>query len=306
MPATSCSAPIPRPRASRAIVPRRGSRTARSRGARSRWDAVRTSPRAAPGRASPPRGAAGGSRRTAPPGSRGASSARWANEYRANSSTPVRLRDALQRVELAGAYQRAARARREGTPQVELAALEHLVAARRPDARRAGAQARPHLRRRDRPHRPPDRRRLRAPRAPPERRPHASARRAPRRVRSSCTPTWSRCSTWRRRRSPGCRTRTPRCWPTSCELVASAKDADAAATPGPGARVRVGRLLARAPDVGGPRLARPARPRRSARTTASASTASGSNCVPAWRESSSRAVSRSSGSLYGRRFVIAP
>lgn len=39
----------------------------------------------------------------------------------------VRLRDALQRVELAGAYQRAARARREGTPQVELAALEHLV-----------------------------------------------------------------------------------------------------------------------------------------------------------------------------------
>jgi DNA-binding MarR family transcriptional regulator len=38
-----------------------------------------------------------------------------------------RLRGALQRVELAGAYQRAARARREGTPQVELAALEHLV-----------------------------------------------------------------------------------------------------------------------------------------------------------------------------------
>jgi DNA-binding MarR family transcriptional regulator len=38
-----------------------------------------------------------------------------------------RLRDALQRVELAGAYQRAARARREGTPQVELATLEHLV-----------------------------------------------------------------------------------------------------------------------------------------------------------------------------------
>jgi DNA-binding MarR family transcriptional regulator len=37
-----------------------------------------------------------------------------------------RVRDALQRVELAGAYQRAARARREGTPQVELAALEHL------------------------------------------------------------------------------------------------------------------------------------------------------------------------------------
>jgi DNA-binding MarR family transcriptional regulator len=37
-----------------------------------------------------------------------------------------RLREALQRVELAGAYQRAARARREGTPQVELAALEHL------------------------------------------------------------------------------------------------------------------------------------------------------------------------------------
>jgi DNA-binding MarR family transcriptional regulator len=33
----------------------------------------------------------------------------------------------LQRVELAGAYQRAARARRDGTPQVELAALEHLV-----------------------------------------------------------------------------------------------------------------------------------------------------------------------------------
>jgi DNA-binding MarR family transcriptional regulator len=38
-----------------------------------------------------------------------------------------RLREALQRVELAGAYQRAALARREGTPQVELAALEHLV-----------------------------------------------------------------------------------------------------------------------------------------------------------------------------------
>jgi DNA-binding MarR family transcriptional regulator len=38
-----------------------------------------------------------------------------------------RLWGALQRVELAGAYQRAARARRDGTPQVELAALEHLV-----------------------------------------------------------------------------------------------------------------------------------------------------------------------------------
>ena len=38
-----------------------------------------------------------------------------------------RLREALQRIELAGTYQRAARARREGTPQVELAALEHLV-----------------------------------------------------------------------------------------------------------------------------------------------------------------------------------
>jgi DNA-binding MarR family transcriptional regulator len=37
------------------------------------------------------------------------------------------LRELLQRVELAGAYQRAARARRGGTPQVELAALEHLV-----------------------------------------------------------------------------------------------------------------------------------------------------------------------------------
>jgi DNA-binding MarR family transcriptional regulator len=38
-----------------------------------------------------------------------------------------RLREAVQRVELAGAYQRAACARRAGTPQVELAALEHLV-----------------------------------------------------------------------------------------------------------------------------------------------------------------------------------
>jgi DNA-binding MarR family transcriptional regulator len=43
------------------------------------------------------------------------------------AQTRERLRQALQRVELAGAYQRAARARREGTPQVELAALEHLV-----------------------------------------------------------------------------------------------------------------------------------------------------------------------------------
>jgi DNA-binding MarR family transcriptional regulator len=38
-----------------------------------------------------------------------------------------RLGEVLQRTELAGAYQRAARARRKGTPQVELAALEHLV-----------------------------------------------------------------------------------------------------------------------------------------------------------------------------------
>jgi DNA-binding MarR family transcriptional regulator len=37
-----------------------------------------------------------------------------------------RLREALQDVELAGAYQRAARARREGTPQIELVALVHL------------------------------------------------------------------------------------------------------------------------------------------------------------------------------------
>jgi DNA-binding MarR family transcriptional regulator len=36
------------------------------------------------------------------------------------------LRELLQRVELAGAYHRAARARRVATPQVELAALEHL------------------------------------------------------------------------------------------------------------------------------------------------------------------------------------
>jgi DNA-binding MarR family transcriptional regulator len=40
----------------------------------------------------------------------------------------VQLRRALQRVELAGAYHRAARARRAGTPQVELAALEQLEA----------------------------------------------------------------------------------------------------------------------------------------------------------------------------------
>jgi DNA-binding MarR family transcriptional regulator len=39
-----------------------------------------------------------------------------------------RLRDLLQRVELAGAYHRAATARRIGLPQVELAALEHLDA----------------------------------------------------------------------------------------------------------------------------------------------------------------------------------
>jgi DNA-binding MarR family transcriptional regulator len=40
----------------------------------------------------------------------------------------ARLRELLQRVELAGAYHRAARARRAGAPQVELAALEQLDA----------------------------------------------------------------------------------------------------------------------------------------------------------------------------------
>jgi DNA-binding MarR family transcriptional regulator len=40
----------------------------------------------------------------------------------------VRLRDLLRRVELAGQYQRAARARQTGEHQVELAALEHLSA----------------------------------------------------------------------------------------------------------------------------------------------------------------------------------
>jgi DNA-binding MarR family transcriptional regulator len=39
-----------------------------------------------------------------------------------------RLRDLLRRVELAGQYQRAARARQTGEHQVELAALEHLSA----------------------------------------------------------------------------------------------------------------------------------------------------------------------------------
>jgi DNA-binding MarR family transcriptional regulator len=40
----------------------------------------------------------------------------------------VGLRDLLRRVELAGQYQRAARARQTGEHQVELAALEHLSA----------------------------------------------------------------------------------------------------------------------------------------------------------------------------------
>jgi DNA-binding MarR family transcriptional regulator len=41
---------------------------------------------------------------------------------------PDSLRDLLRRVELAGQYQRAARARQTGEHQVELAALEHLSA----------------------------------------------------------------------------------------------------------------------------------------------------------------------------------
>jgi DNA-binding MarR family transcriptional regulator len=41
-------------------------------------------------------------------------------------SHAARLRQLLHRVELAGQYQRAARARQEGVHQVELAALEHL------------------------------------------------------------------------------------------------------------------------------------------------------------------------------------
>ncbi len=41
-------------------------------------------------------------------------------------SQAERLRDLLHRVELAGQYQRAARARQTGVHQVELAALEHL------------------------------------------------------------------------------------------------------------------------------------------------------------------------------------
>ena len=45
------------------------------------------------------------------------------------STEPITQVDqALRRVELAGAYHRAARARRLGVPQVELAALEHLDA----------------------------------------------------------------------------------------------------------------------------------------------------------------------------------
>lgn len=44
------------------------------------------------------------------------------------TQAPARLRAALQRVELAGAYHRAARARRLAIPHVELAALEHLDA----------------------------------------------------------------------------------------------------------------------------------------------------------------------------------
>ena len=45
----------------------------------------------------------------------------------AESSPQERLRLLLHRVELAGQYQRAARARQVGAHQVELAALEHLV-----------------------------------------------------------------------------------------------------------------------------------------------------------------------------------
>ena len=43
------------------------------------------------------------------------------------STAPItQVTDALHRVELAGTYHRAARARRLAVPQVELAALEHL------------------------------------------------------------------------------------------------------------------------------------------------------------------------------------
>ena len=114
MPATSCSAPIPSPRASRAMVPRRGSRTALSRreisvgcmpvfSASCSWESI---------------AAARCRRRFAAncylritPGILG----EVADEPQAIARRE-RLRDALQRVELAGAYQRAARARREGTP----------------------------------------------------------------------------------------------------------------------------------------------------------------------------------------------
>jgi DNA-binding MarR family transcriptional regulator len=44
-----------------------------------------------------------------------------------NPTSAERLRVLLQRLDLAGQYQRAARARQVGTPQVEAMALEHLV-----------------------------------------------------------------------------------------------------------------------------------------------------------------------------------
>ena len=77
------------------------------------------------------------------------------------------------------------------------------------------------------------------------------------------------------------------------ERVASTKDADAAATPGP-EREYASDGYSRALLM----YARPVRPYARQRTNeTSASTASGSNCVPAWRSSSFRAVSMSSGSL---------
>ena len=208
MPATSCSALTPSPRAdaddrAEARVADRPLETRDLRRVESRLGGELLL-----GQLGRPAVSSGGSRRVAPPGSRRPSSGRWANEYRANnSSAPARR--AGRRVPPRGPRAPARRApdrdhgaRAPGRPSA-------------PHAGRARAPPGAHLGRRHRPHRPDDRRGLRHARAPSRRRPDAHADVSRPRAPSACASTSSRSETPSRARSPGCGA-TRRSWWRAC------------------------------------------------------------------------------------------
>ena len=234
--------------------------------------------------------------RSSGPGSRRPSSGRWANEYRANSSSSGAAR--------AGRRLPPRRARppdRRAADRADRARAP--VRVRRSHARRARPPARAHLRRRHGSHGEAGGRGLPDARAPSRRRAHARADAVACRGRAAAGAHGAgEGAGGRGTRGPprrGRRAAGATCWTGSRPTARS---------PRPPRRVRSAPTRptgTRARSSCSRPLRRTAA--RACRTNSiSASTASGSNCVPACRSSSASAASCMSAARYGRVFVMAP